>query len=146
MTTGPQRLLRHLGGRSESAALIARAAMLAQQDARFRAHLPEPLDRHCVLANVRGNTAVLAADSAAWASRLRYLAPALLPRLVDLGLSVTRVEVVVMPPSARPTEAAPRRVCPPSAETGRALAAWAARVSDEALGRALLKLAARSKS
>ncbi|HXF08680.1 MAG TPA: DUF721 domain-containing protein [Candidatus Acidoferrales bacterium] len=146
MTTGPQRLLRHLGGRSESATLIARAAVLAQQSERLRAHLPEPLDQHCVLANVRGDTAVLAADSAAWASRLRYLAPALLPRLVDLGLSVTRVEVVVMPPPALPAKPTPRRVCPPSAEIGRALAAWAARAPDEALSRALLKLAARSKS
>jgi len=146
VATGPQRLIRHLGGRSESAALLARAALLAQQSERLRAHLPEPLDRHCVLANVRGDTAVLAADSAAWASRLRYLAPALLPRLVDLGLTVTRVEVVVMPPPALPTAPAPRRVCPPSADTGRALTAWAAHLPDDALGRALLRLAARSKS
>lgn len=146
MATGPQRLIRHLGGRSESAALMARAAMLAQHGERFRAHLPEPLNLHCVLANVRGNTAVLAADSAAWASRLRYLAPALLPRLIDLGLGVTRVEVVVMPPPSQPARPAPRQPCPPSAQTGRALAAWAAHMPDEALGRALLRLAARSKS
>ena len=66
--------------------------------------------------------------------------------LIDLGLGVTRVEVVVMPPSTPPARPAPRQPCPPSAQTGRALAAWAAHMPDEALGRALLRLAARSKS
>ena len=89
---------------------------------------------------------MLAADSAAWASRLRYLAPALVPHLADLGLSVTRVEVVVMPPWAPPASPVRRQASPPPAETGHALAAWAAQTPDEALGRALLRLAARSKS
>jgi hypothetical protein len=144
--TGPQRLIRHLGGRSESATLIARATLLAQYDERLRAHLPEPLDRHCVLANLRGNTAVLAADSAAWASRLRYLAPALLPRLVDLGLAVTRIDVVVMPPRTPPAPPRRRPACPPPTETGDAMLALAARTPDEALAGALYRLAARSKS
>jgi hypothetical protein len=142
---GPKPLLRCFKVSGEAADLLARAATLAMYNEALRPHLPDPLDRHCVLANVRGPTAVLAADSAGWASRLRYLAPGLLPRLVDMGLAVSRVEVVVMPPTTAPVRAQRQVTSAPSPEVALALASFAARTEDAGLAAVLRRLAARAK-
>ncbi|HET7687949.1 MAG TPA: DciA family protein [Candidatus Macondimonas sp.] len=142
---GPKPLLRCFKVSGESADLLARAATLAMYNQVLRPHLPDPLDRHCVLANVRGATAILAADSAGWASRLRYLAPALLPRLADMGLVVSRIEVVVMPPTTPPVRPQRQITSAPSLEVALALESFAARTEDAGLAAVLRRLASRAK-
>lgn len=142
---GPKPLLRCFKVSGESADLLARAATLAMYNQALRPHLPDPLDRHCVLANVRGATAILAADSAGWASRLRYLAPALLPRLADMGLVVSRIEVVVMPPTTPPVRPQRQITSAPSLEVALALESFAARTEDAGLAAVLRRLASRAK-
>ncbi len=142
---GPKPLLRCFKVSGESADLLARAATLAMYNEVLRPHLPDPLDRHCVLANVRGATAILAADSAGWASRLRYLAPALLPRLADMGLVVSRIEVVVMPPTTPPVRPQRQITSAPSLEVALALESFAARTEDAGLAAVLRRLASRAK-
>jgi len=142
---GPKPLLRCFKVSGENADLLARAATLAMYNQVLRPHLPDPLDRHCVLANVRGATAILAADSAGWASRLRYLAPALLPRLADMGLVVSRIEVVVMPPTTPPVRPQRQITSAPSLEVALALESFAARTEDAGLAAVLRRLASRAK-
>lgn len=142
---GPKPLLRCFKVSGESADLLTRAATLAMYNEVLRPHLPDPLDRHCVLANVRGATAILAADSAGWASRLRYLAPALLPRLADMGLVVSRIEVVVMPPTTPPVRPQRQITSAPSLEVALALESFAARTEDAGLAAVLRRLASRAK-
>lgn len=146
MSYGPRPLLRHFGHKGEAADLMTRAAALTLLDQRLRPYLPEPMNQHCMLANVRAQTAILAADSPGWASRLRYLGPALLPRLVEFGLGVTRIEVIVMPTDPQPTAAPARRVPAPSAETALSLERLAARSSDAGFADVLRRLAARAKA
>ncbi len=143
--SGPKPLLRCLKVNSEEADLLARATSLEMYNQRLRPHLPDPLDQHCVLANVRGATAILAADSAGWASRLRYLAPALLPRLIDMGLAVTRIEVMVMPPTAPAPRSRRPVASTPSPDIARALESFAARIDDADLAAVLRRLASRAK-
>lgn len=142
---GPKPLLRCLKVNGEAADLLARAITLATYNQNLRPYLPEPLDRHCVLANVRSSIAVLATDSAGWASRLRYLAPALLPRLVDMGLAVTRIEVVVMPPAAPAPQPQRQVTSAPSPEVALTLESFAARTEDAGLAAVLRRLASRAK-
>lgn len=143
--SGPKPLLRCFRTHGEAADLLARAETLAQYDQNLRAYLPDPLDQHCMLANVRGSIAILAADSAGWASRLRYLAPALLPRLIGMGLAISRIDVVVMPP-AMTAPPAPRPMIPaPSPAAASTLIALADRTGDMQLAAALRRLASRAK-
>jgi hypothetical protein len=146
MSYGPRPLLRHFGHKGEAADLMTRAAALALLNQRLRPYLPEPLDQHCMLANVRAQTAILAADSPGWASRLRYLGPALLPRLVEFGLGVTRIEVIVMPTDRQPIAPQARQIPAPSAEAARSLEQLAAHSSDAGFADVLRRLAARAKT
>lgn len=54
------------------ASLVDRARFLRQLDRDIRAGLPEPLSRHALVANLRGDCLVMLADSPTWATRLRY--------------------------------------------------------------------------
>lgn len=141
---GPKPLLRCIKTRGEVADLLARAAVLAMHDQKLSQYLPDPLNRHCTLANLRGSTAVLAVDSAGWASRLRYLTPAVLPHLVEMGLPVTRIEVTLVPPLAPPRRVQRPVMAKPSPHAAQALQRLAARSDDPAFAAVLCRLAARA--
>lgn len=68
------------------------------------------LSAHCQLANIKGNTLVLAASSTAWATRVRYQTPQLLQkiRLDERFSGIGNIHVRIVPPES-PTEA-PRHV------------------------------------
>ena len=144
MILGPKPLLRCIKTRGEVADLLARAAVLAMHDQKLRQYLPDPLNRHCMLANLRGSTAILAVDSAGWASRLRYLTPALLPHLVEMGLPVTRIEVTLVPPLAPPRRVQRPGVIGPSPDAAPASQRLAARSDDPAFAAVLCRLAGRA--
>lgn len=90
--------------------IINQIQFLKQLCQAVRSHLPSPLDQHCRVAAVRQTTVVVHADSPAWATRLRYLAPALAASLRDQpGYSWVRdIKIKVRP-----------AVEPPPASTGR---------------------------
>jgi hypothetical protein len=78
--------------------LVERAREAGELDARVRALLPEELAVHVTGAALHENTVVVLADSAAWASRLRFHAPELVERLAPrYDGAVTRVRVKVRP-------------------------------------------------
>ena len=123
-------------------ALRRRAARLESLTQALRAALPEDLAPHVQVANLRGDTVVLAADSPAWLTLLRLQAPQVLRRLRALpgmgALRTLRMRVLAAPAGA--PAAAPRRAGL-SAAAGRHLRQAADALGDPALARALVRLA-----
>ena len=96
------------------------------------------------MANVDRNTLILQTESSAWASRLRYLAPAILEKLASrLGWThVTQTKVLVRPPLPpdRCPSVQPAHMSPDSASLLREVAE---NTEDPALREALLRLSRR---
>jgi hypothetical protein len=105
------------------------------------------LAAHCHLANIRDNTLVLAADSAAWATRCRYLAPQLLQKIRsnrDLsGIDNIRVKITT-PPSPADTSHSIRRAYM-SETTSECINQCAESIDDPHLSSALRQLAKRKR-
>jgi hypothetical protein len=91
--------------------LLQKAGALQRINQQVGAYIGKPLNEHVFLANIRNDTAVVMADSAAWLTRVRYLAPQLLmffqqePSLKNLH--VTKIEFKVRPPEQSQQTARP---------------------------------------
>lgn len=122
--------------------LTDRAAHFGLLNGHLRAAVGEPLAAHVRLAAVRDGCVVVQADSAAWASRLRFRAPAVLAALGGKpGFEGVRSLRVRTRTDARPEPPeAPRRARMSDA-AAEALSANAASVPDDAVRDALLRLA-----
>lgn len=93
------RLLKDLLASNDLARLVSRARQAGELDGRVRALLPAELARHVTGAVRHDDTVVILADSAAWATRIRFHAPELVERLAPrFDGAVTRVRVKVRPP------------------------------------------------
>lgn len=104
--------------------------------------VPEPESSHISAVAVVETGAVVWTDSAAWATRLRYQADALLERLRRVtGLrELKSVQVKVLPTNDAPEEK--KRPSPAlTAQSAQTIAACAAYVSDVKLKEALERLA-----
>ncbi len=66
--------------------------------------LPKPLLQHCRVVNVREHTAVIYTDSAAWATRLRYLVPQILQVWQQHSFTIIKIEIKVHLETFVPTE------------------------------------------
>lgn len=121
-----------------------RLASLARQQqgllAAVRQALPQPLAAHCIGAARGGKRLILFADSAVWATRLRFSAGELTRDLGSAGKGIEEVGVRVSQPdrSATPPLPAPRHL---SGAAAQLLWETAARVPDEGLAAALRRLA-----
>lgn len=123
--------------------LLDRAARLAAISSDLAAVLPSPMRQHVGLANIRGETVVMVADSAAWATQLRYMQHAVLERLREHHrLAVHRLTVKIAPAGEPPRKSTthPARLPESSA---RHLAALAADETDPSLAAALRRLGER---
>jgi hypothetical protein len=70
---------------------LERAIALKQFSAKFQTTLSAPLKHHCYIANIRDDTVVIAADSPAWLTQLRYQAPKILAYIKqEIGLEQIR--------------------------------------------------------
>ena len=125
--------LRHLG-----AALAARDALLQQ----VRRALPDEVAPHCIGAALEGHALRLLADSAGWATRLRYLAREVTRALRVEGLGVAAVEVRVLPPDVR-MERPRHRTARSSGDAASYVEQTADGVDDPALRAALQRLGLR---
>jgi hypothetical protein len=89
-----------LKNRSQAlAGLIYKANQLSQIEASFKKHLDRALADHCHVANLRSDCLILAVDSPAWVTRLRYAIPDLLKKLeysLDLNMA-QKIEWLVQP-------------------------------------------------
>ena len=99
------------------AGVTERAQRLARAEAALRAALPAAAAPHVRLANLRGGCAILHADSAAWAERLRYLRATILEALGE-GVADLKIRVVTPEPEP-PRRSTPRK--PPPEVAGRTL-------------------------
>lgn len=129
------------GGVSLRQALSAHAAL----EQRLLARLPTPLQGHCRLGQIRDNKLILIVDSAAWATRLRFLTPQLIKQFAaDDSVTVDTLEVRIQPqnqPAASPPPArSPARLSP---ENAALITSLARSISDEKLSHALQRLAGR---
>ena len=120
-------------------AIASHARRLAELDALVRLCLGDDLAAHCRLADLRSGRLVLAADTPAWATRLRYHTPEIREKLAAAGVSVAECRVVVTPPPAPDVEPGPRPGM--SAQGADALNTTAETVRDPALAAALRRLA-----
>jgi hypothetical protein len=132
-----------------SSALTRLLGRAAQQDAwtsQLRALLPQEVAAECRVANVRDQLLTVHINSAAWATRLRFLIPALLPglnRLADFS-AVSEVRLAVVP-------IADGLVAPQRAQTVRppdqaSLLELADGIDHADLRDAILRLAARGQA
>jgi hypothetical protein len=79
---------------------VEHARFLQQLDARLRAALPDSLSQHVRVANLQDDRLVMLADSAAWATRLRYQRQRVLQTLWQAySIRCQSFEVKVSPPS-----------------------------------------------
>ena len=127
------------------AALLQQSQRLLHLTRTLQEHLPEPLNRHCTVANIHNDSLVLLTDSPVWSSRLRFHAPALLRELERRhAVHLTSVRIRINPPEqVRP--AAPSRKPQMSATTADLLRQVASTLDDPALGAALRRLALNYK-
>ncbi|HEX6832801.1 MAG TPA: DciA family protein [Rudaea sp.] len=83
---------------SPVAALAKRARALDALDRKLRQPLPEPLRRHCCLADVRAGRIVFLASSSVWAAKLRSHQNAIMTEAsVITGLKIEKFAVKVAP-------------------------------------------------
>ncbi len=104
-TSSPKHILNLLSpGPGLLGTIINQIQLLKQLSLALKSHLPAPLDQHCDVAAVHQTTLVVHADSPAWATRLRYLAPALATSLRDQsGYQWIRdIKIKVRPKTGRP--------------------------------------------
>ena len=81
--------------------LLARAREAETLEGQVRSLLPPELAAHVTGAALREDTVVVLVDSAAWATRLRFLAPELVARLAPRhDGAVTTLRVRIAPPPA----------------------------------------------
>lgn len=131
-------------GRGPLALVLQRTAELGHATDLLRARLGAPLGDHCQVANWRDDTLVVQADSAAWASRLRFLAPKILAALSEIqgGLRLRKLKVIVRPSHQTPDDTRPRHFRL-SARSASLLRDVGNSTADAALREALLRLSRR---
>ena len=131
---------------SDASRLLARARALGELNALVHDLIPSPLNGHCRVLSVRDDILVVAADSAVWATRLRYLSSQLTRQLAGISSVKLRAIHVRVRASGQSPD---RRVAPVrqplSGKNSMALKQAARSVSDAGLKAALLRLAGRQK-
>jgi hypothetical protein len=98
---------------SALARLLGQSALQEERTAELRALLPQELAAQCRVGNVRDHILTVHINNAAWATRLRFVVPDLLPRLRTLAdfADVTEIRLRVVaaaavakrPPADEPT-------------------------------------------
>ncbi|MBK1701372.1 DUF721 domain-containing protein [Thiococcus pfennigii] len=139
--------LRHVSGfLRPSAALVAQLEEIRRDQAMLREArraLPPSLREHCRRAVFSGDSVTLVAESAVWATRLRFMGPEILARLAEVHPGLRRCRVRIAPEASPMRDA--RRALPrprPSPGTAHHLAATAEMLADPGLAAAFRRLAA----
>lgn len=129
-------------GTSGQLPISAKARQLTDLTQRIRACLPADLADHCRVIGLREGCLRLAAESPAWAARLRFQAPRLVQQLRQRGAATLHTVQVQIAPAAAP-RTPPSRKPRMTAENARLLEQTARAIEDPGLARALTRLARR---
>ena len=98
-----------LGRDANLADLCQRGLDLQRLDKKLKRRLEPGLQDYFELANIRGDIAVLLAESPAWAARLRYQVPLILAACQALGLdSIKTIQIKVRQTFVEPQDGSPR--------------------------------------
>jgi hypothetical protein len=136
-------LLRDGQKRSTSLArLLIQASNCEARTAQLRALVPEDLRDQCLVVNLRDQVLTVHTSGAAWATRLRFLAPDLLPKLNRLSdfAPIREIRVRVTPPAVL-SEETPTSTRRPQSPDGAALNELATSLDYGELRDAILRLA-----
>ena len=98
-----------------------------------------PLNEHVIIADYRQKTLVFHADSAAWATKLRYRTPEILKLFKDDLPGIRTIRIKNPPVEAR--EQTTRRAAGASSDTVDGIRQVAGRITDPSLRSALLRIA-----
>lgn len=120
--------------------VVQQAKLLGKLNKAILAVLPSDLAAYCQVVNLQQNTLIIAAESAAWATTLRYQCPALLTALRDVAPGIANIKVTVQPNEYKslPEKPALRHIPPHIAEQ---LKSCAASIKNPGLKKALENLA-----
>ena len=125
--------------------LVRRVRYLETVDKALQQLLGSALAGRCRVANISHDTLVLQTASAAWGSRLRFLAPRLLEQLSrQLGWNRIKHTKVQVRPEAFPEHEQPTRRAHLSRESATLLRKVAENTEDPGLRDALLRLSRRA--
>ena len=104
-------------------------------------YLEPPLNEHVIIADYRQKTLVFHADSAAWATKLRYRSPEILRLFRDDLPGIRTIRIKNPPVETRTLKT--RRAAGASSDTVDAIRQVADRMDDPPLRSALLRIADR---
>lgn len=126
---------------------VARALELQRREdvllARVRDLLAPGVRPHCLQAAVTAGSLTLTVDSAAWATRLRYLAPDLAQGLTSAG--ITAVKIRARPVDMKPNRQSGERVSRLTAAVVDHLTDAADQMTDPGIAAVFRRLAARDR-
>ena len=114
---------------------------LGKLQTKLHNYLEPPLNEHVIIADYRQKTLVFHADSAAWATKLRYRTPEIL-KLFRNDLPGIRTIRIKNPP-VETREQATRHAARASSDTVDTIRQVAGRIDDPPLRSALLRIADR---
>jgi len=139
--------IRNLLDSSAASPLLSRARALGRLDALVHELIPSPMNQHCRVLSVRDDTLIIAADSAAWAARLRYQSPQLIRQLAGVSsMNLRTVHIRVRAASPQPDKQTATVRQSVSDKNSLALKQAARNITDPRLKAVLLRLAGRRKS
>ena len=128
--------------RGDLQSLLEQAHYLQTLTRVLREAIDPILADHITLANIRENTAIVAADSPAWLSKIRYMAPTILTILkYQPGLAgLLKIQFKVQPPSEPAIPEQETRRASLSSASSKVLESAASGIHDPDLASALLRL------
>ena len=132
---------------SELAILVTRTRQIRGLTEQFRGLLEQDLAPYCYIGNIEKNQLTVMVDSAAWASKFRFVSQSILPSLQALNPSFSKVKAIQVKILTQPYEPEPRPYQRPelNQENADGLLTLAENVDDENLQEALTRLARHTK-
>jgi hypothetical protein len=132
---------------SELAILVTRTRKLRGLTEALRDLLPQDLAPHCYIGNIEPECLTIMVDSAAWASKFRFLSQSILPELQQLNpvfKGVKKIQVRVLNQRFEPEPVTYQRP-QLNQENAKGLVTLAESVDDDNLKAALTRLAKKAK-
>lgn len=135
--------------RDDLAILVTRTRQLKRLTSLFRSHIDKELAPHCYLSNIGETEITVYIDSAAWATRIRFQVPQLIPMLRESNpvfSNLENIKIKVLTPSGDTASPAPLRTGPNmSEENANGINSLSESIDDPDLQAALTRLARNGK-